>query len=248
MPVPIESLRENTLKLYSLLVRGALSLAALSAGSITLAGQQTYFGQDISKFLGLVNAPAAEAAFLASLSSYGTETLEGIPAFTPDPMLSFPPLGITAQSDFDFVAGFAPLAVSGANLLLDAGPATADGDPIPDVLLFSRPVTAFGTYISNAGDANTANTITFVLENTLLGTSKSVSLGPLGPGALQDNVLYFGVTDTDPFDKVTMHESFDFDGVLLDNITVGFVIPEPESLVLGLGGTAALLAAARRRR
>lgn len=225
-----------------------MTWAALWTTSCALGATQTFYGQDISKTLGLVNSPAAEAAFLATLSSYGTETLDSIPGFTPDPTLTFSPLGITAASNFDFVAPFPPLAVSAPNLLLDDGPPDASGDPVDDTLTLSAPVTAFGAYFVNAGDSDTANTLTLLLENTQLGTSETVTLGPLGPNWAQDNVLYFGVTTAgNPFDKITIRESFDFDGMLLDNLTVGFAVPEPSTGLLALAGAAALLLARRRR-
>ena len=124
-------------------------------------------------------------------------------------------------------------------------PATANDPGIPDVFNFSAPVTGFGSFFSNAGDG-AANTITFVLENTGLGTSKNVIVGPLPGGASFDNVFFFGVTDTDPFNRVTMIESLDFDGILLDDVTIGFV-PEPSSMVL-LAGMSALALLARRLR
>lgn len=226
----------------------APALLALLAVARVPAAPQTFFGQDVSKTLGLVNSPAAEASFLAALGLYGTDDLEAIPAFTPDPTLSFGSTGITAATNFDFIAGFPPLAVSGNNLLLDDGPDSAGGPGVPDTLVFSQPVTAFGSYFVNAGDASTPSTLGLILENTTTGAFTVVEAGTFGPGAFPDNVFFFGVTDTTPFNKVTLYETFDFDGTLLDNITVGFAVPEPSAWALGLGGVATVLATAWRCR
>ena len=100
------------------------------------------------------------------------------------------------------------------------------------MMTFSSPVTAFGSYFIQAGDS-LANTLTLRFENTSLGTSKDVVMGTIGPGASFSNVFYFGVTDTDPFNRVTLLPSNNGDGILLDNITIGTVaVPEPSALLL----------------
>lgn len=219
----------------------ALGLAASAAGAPI-----TYFGIDDPRGV-MPNSFKAQSDFLTTLSVYGTDDLESTTPFVPSPTLVFAGTALTATTNSAYVATFAPLAVSGSNALVDQGPASA-GDPgIPDVFTFSSPITAFGSFFSNVGDAATANTITFTLENTSLATSKDVVVGPLGPGASFTNVFYFGVTDSDPFDRVTISESFDYDGALLDNITAGYVVPEPATYVLlALGGV--LVVAARRAR
>jgi hypothetical protein len=207
-----------------------------------------YFGLDDPRGT-LVNSTAAFNSFTATLSSYGTDTLETYAGFTEDPTLTFGSTGITAGTDFDIVASFAVLAVAGNNALLDKGPAAAGGPAINDTFLFNLPITAFGTFVSNGGDASTANSISLLVENTVLGTSKTVEIGTLGPGASFNNVVFFGFTDTEAFNKITLIESFDYDGLLLDNITAGQVTAVPEaSSVLLLTSAAAIAYVARRRR
>ncbi|MBX7167859.1 MAG: PEP-CTERM sorting domain-containing protein [Pirellulales bacterium] len=228
--------------------KGALTLMLLTFAASTADAAPTVFfnGFDNSK-AALTNSNAARDSLVATLSSYGVETLDD-PALNGvvDPPLAFPGTGITGTSDFDFVVTFATFAVSGANALLDKGPDDR-GTPFSDVMTFSEPVTAWGSYFVQGGDGN-ANTLTFRLENTLLGTSKDV-MQPIGDHWPFTNVFYFGVTDTDPFNRVTMIESNDNDGILLDNILVGQVraVPEPSTWVL-LGTGLATLALIHRRR
>ncbi len=67
-------------------------------------------------------------------------------------------------------------------------------------------------------------------------------------GTLVDNVFFFGVTDTDPFDRVSIIEANDYDGILLDDLTVGYVAPEPSSIaILAAGGLAMALGLGVRR-
>lgn len=223
------------------LAPATLALLALTASAAR--AQTTYFGLDDPRGT-LTNSLNARGNFLATLVASGTDNLESFANGTPAPTLVFGATGVTATTNLAFIATFPPLAESGANAVLDAGPATASDPGIPDVFNLSAPVTAFGSFFANAGDGG-ANTITFVLENTVLATSKSVVVGPLGPGATFDNVFFFGVTDTTPFNRVTMIESLDFDGILLDDVTIGFV-PEPSSIVLLAGVSALALLRLRR--
>jgi hypothetical protein len=212
----------------------------------------TFFGLDDPRGV-FTNSNGAFNSFVATLSSYGVDDIESYAAFATDPTLSFGTTGITAATNVNNVAEFAPLAVSGTKSLVDQGPASATGAPFNDTFTFNQAITAFGLYITNGGDATTANTVSLLLENTLLNTSKSVSIGTLGPGASFSNTLFFGVTDLEPFNRVTLVETFDFDGLLLDNITAGFVvIPETSSwlmaaIVTGAAGLAGFYRQRTRR-
>jgi hypothetical protein len=201
----------------------------LVSASDAFSGQSTFFAKDDPKGT-LTNTTASFNSFVASLSSYGVNDLESFAGFSTDPTLTFGATGISAQTDFNNVAAFASLAVSGNNSLLDAGPSAAGGTAINDTMLFNKPITALGFFISNGGDATTANALSLLVENTLTLTSKIVPVATLGPSAGFNNVVFFGLTDTDPLNKVTVIETFDFDGLLFDNITAGYVaIPEVSS-------------------
>jgi hypothetical protein len=210
-------------------------LVLVASAQSSAAAQQVYFGRDASK-ADLTNANVARSDFLSHLASFGVEDLE-TKAGVADPMLAFGATGITATTDFDTAFSFASTAVSGTVALLDKGPAAADGPAFDDFMVLSQPVTAFGSYFTQGGDGN-ANTLTLRLENTMLGMSKDVML-TLGPGWEFFNVFFLGVTDADPFNRVTMIESLDFDGILLDDITVGTLVPEPGAFGLWAAGALA---------
>ena len=176
-----------------------------------------------------------KAAFLGTLSSFGTETYDE---------MTGPQLGATATQDLTFgasgitgVATFSGvfdvpggLPFSNPNVLVEQ-PATAGQPAYQNNITFSTPVTAFGTYICQAGDV-AADTITLQLDNTITGSSQDVLVGTAGPNAIFNTVFYFGLTDSSPFNRVTLLLSNSSDGVLLDNTTVGTAVPEPSSMLL----------------
>lgn len=197
-------------------------------------------------------ALAAETSFLAALSSYGTEKYDsGITTgFSNSQALTFGATGVTGTAQFSgvFTIPSLPNVISTPNALVMQPAGTSHPDPYANDFTLSAPVTAFGSYFIQAGDG-AANTITLRLENTILGTSKDVVMGTVGPGANFNNVFYFGITDTDPFNKVTVLPSLASDGILLDNTTVGTVaIPEAGSLTLLATGLAVPIVMYLRRR
>jgi hypothetical protein len=200
-------------------------------------------------------ADAAKTSFLAALSAHGTETLDGFTApplgFTPTQALSFGATGITAVARFSgaFTIPALPTPVSSPNMLV-LQPPTGGNPPYANDMAFSVPITAFGSYFVQAGDV-LANTLTLRLENTLLGTSKDIVMGTVGPAANFNSVFFYGITDTDPFNKVTLLPSNGADGILLDNITAGTLVPEPSTMVLLAAAAVSaypLLRSRRRRR
>jgi hypothetical protein len=191
----------------------------------------------------LAVATPVETTFLAALSSYGTETYDEVSATERSQNLHMNQQ--LAFNNFDpAVANFAAVelapgfTVSGQVGLLEEPETPPDANDF----IFTSPITAFGSYFLQAGDMSNVDTITLRLENTVLGTSTDVTVGTVGPGASLQNVFYFGVTDTNPFNKVTMLLSINTDGIVLDNTTAGLVpVPEPSSallLLLAAGGAA----------
>jgi hypothetical protein len=182
----------------------------------------------------VANAAPVVANFLGALSSFGTEAYEDIGAGS-NGTLNFGATGITASNSFALVEPPPPntFSLSGNALLGLIG-------ETPNTILLSSPVTAFGTYIVDAGDAD-ADTLSLLLQNTNNPSfSETVPIGIAGPTFDLDNIFYFGVTDANnPFDEVTLlggnaADGLSFvDGLLLDNTTVGFAaVPEPSSLAL----------------
>jgi hypothetical protein len=198
--------------------------AMVAAGGTGNAASISYFGgPDVSK-LGLDKASAAREAFLATLANYGVEDLESRSGA--NPTLAFGSTGITATTGFsNGVSSHMAYSVSGLKFIWD----TEGND---DYLEFSEPITAFGSYVVQGGDGSSApptsappNVLTFRLENTLLGTSKEVSIHALGPDWPFYNVIFVGVTDPQPFNRISFHETYDYDGLLWDDLVAGFVTP-----------------------
>ncbi len=240
-------------------------LSALTVATLTATAQAApvlYFGGPDN--LGtppdksVLTSPTSQVkpvrdAFLASLSSYGVEDLESVvQPSAPAPRvltLTFGSTGITGTTS-DFGTGTAGLnnlnlfSVSGSKFIYDAG---STANPVNDSITFSEPVTAFGLYISQSGDG-ALNELTLRLENTVAGTSVDV-VQDLGGGWPYYNVIFLGVTDTNPFDRVTFIESLDTDGLLWDDLIAGHVVPEPATWVLlALGLPAGYFARTRSRK
>ncbi len=176
----------------------------------------TYIGGPDQSKLTMTDSLAKRDSFLATLASYGVEDLETLGG--QNPTLSFAPLDITATTGFaNGVNTLVLHAVSGNKFMWDK-----EGDD--DWLLFSEPITAFGTYITQGGDGP-ANNLTVRIENTLLGTSKEIFIGQLGPQDPHYNVRFIGITDTEPFDRVSFIETHDNDGLLFDDLIAGFLRP-----------------------
>lgn len=236
---------------------GAVAWLFAAAATTASAGQITYTSLPFpagahSRADDLAAATPVETKFLGTLSSFSTNTLDTVPAGDlgkSNPTLTFG--AITANTTFGAgtssggVQGVsATFAVSGANALV-AYPVTPTNT---NLFTFSQAITAFGSYFIQVGDSG-ANTITMRFQNTVLGTSKDVVLPQVGPSAGFFNVFYFGYTDTDPFNVVTLLPSNAGDGLLMDNITAGNVaVPEPASLALLACGLAWPLAVHCRRR
>jgi hypothetical protein len=178
-----------------------------------------YFGGPDSSKLALNAASGARNAFLATLNSYGVEDLEDLSGA--NPTLTFGSTAITAGTGFSSGVNSAfQYSVSGTKFLWDT-----EGEN--DWLEFSEPITAFGSYIVQGGDGVAAptNTLKFRLQNSVTGTNKEVTIQDLGPGWPFYNVIFVGVTDTQPFDRISFSESYDYDGLLWDDLVAGFVTP-----------------------
>jgi hypothetical protein len=157
--------------------------------------------------------------------------------------LSFSPVGITGTTGFsNGVNSLALFSVSGSKFLYDT-----EGNQ--DYIQFDKPITAFGTYITQGGDGP-ANDFSIRLENSLLGTSKTLNIATLGPSAAFYNVLFTGITDTIGFDRISFIETHDNDGLLYDDLIVGNVaaVPEPTSMALATLAAASFAFSRRKLR
>lgn len=195
---------------------------ATTVSAITIP--HAYFGGPDESKLKLNLATAARNQFLSKLSVYGVESLED--NFGANPTLTFPGTSVLATTGFsNGVNSQFAYSVSGTKFLWDTEGAS-------DWLLFSEPVTAFGSYVVQGGDGASAaptntptNTVTLRLENTHTGSSKDVFIANYGPDWPFYNVTFLGVTDRDPFDRVSIIESYDYDGLLFDDLIAGFLLP-----------------------
>jgi hypothetical protein len=234
----------NTLRLAVL----AVGLVSFSAWAQPSLGVPTVFldRDDSSGFMSSYpNSQAKFNQFIASLSSFGVDNIDAAPVGL-NPTLVFGATGITAATQGVYAQSNPGFQI-GTQSLVEAD---AIGFPqVNTVFTFNKYITSFGTYVLQGGDAGNNNPTAFRLRNTSTNAFVDVPV-QIGAGWGFDNVFFLGVTDTVPFNEVSILESVDFnDGMLYDNIVAGGAVPEPGSLVLMmLGGACALCRATRFRR
>ena len=231
--------------------------AILAAGIVSIctaaqparAAITTIFDRDDSSgfMSSYPNSQAAFSTFTSSLGFYGLSTIDAA-ATGANPVLSFPSTVVTATTS-SVTAGSNPGFMIGSQSLQEGdlfGPPAASS-----AFTFSHYLTAFGLYVIQGGDDANDNLIKFRLTNTAANTFVDVPV-QVGPGWGFDNVFFFGITGTAPFNQVTIIENNSaggdvFDGMLYDNIVIRAIIPEPSSLALMTLG-ACLVGRLRRRR
>lgn len=202
------------------------------------------------------NSQAAFDQFTGSLASFGVETVDlidtDVPPFGFNPTLTFGGTGITATANGALVQD-APTYQIGTRALLETD---TFGPQVNTVFSFTQHITAFGLFVIQGGDegsppsqTNNDNPTTFRLRDAVTNLFTDVVV-QVGPGWLENNVFFFGVTDTVPFNEVSILETGDLaDGMLYDNIVAGYAVPEPGTLLLAtLAGTFVLASATRFRR
>ena len=236
-------MKSSSLRFTALAV-GLLSIVA--SAQQALAVPTVFFDRDDNTgfMTSFPNSQAKYNQFAATLNSFGVDDIDTDAGF--DPSLTFGATGITATTQ-GVLAQAAPTYVIGTQALLEV-----DAIGFPQVntkFTFNQPITAFGAFVTQGGDtASNNNPTTFRLRNTVANTFVDVPV-QVGPGWLDNNAFFFGVTDTSPFNEVELLETGDaVDGMLYDNVVAG-QIPEPGSVLLMLlGGAFALCRGARFRR
>ena len=205
----------------------AVILAGVPAGA---SAQGTFLGSDNPRGA-MTNSINARNAFQSALNSFGVDTIESHPSFSTSPTLVFGGTGITATTPAamlvaDFTGQPFNYAASGVKALLDV-------EALSDQFGLSAAVNGFGFFVAQSGNLTNVNTISLLLENTVTLTSEVIPIGTFGPGRSDDNIFFFGVITNGPFNRVSVVESFDGDGTLYDDVTVGFAaVPEPGSIAL----------------
>jgi hypothetical protein len=219
-----------------------LTLCLLCVAAPCSNAMVTFFGQDSYPIVSHTNSDAAQASFLSAISDFGTENYDALSGSNPS--LTFGSTGITALTlNCSINTTLPALVVTPPYSLGSFGIY-----PQPLTFLFNEPITAFGTYIFDAGTIGGA--LSLWLENSGdPAFNQTVAIG--NPPSVSSNMLYFGLLDTlKPFDKITFQNTVIGDGITLDNTTVAAAaVPEPGVLVLLLcyGVPLALLALRCRR-
>lgn len=225
----------------------AIGLVSYGAAALSCAAAPTVFFDRDDSTTFMSSFPISQAKFnefTATLSSFGVDNVDTAVGLSPT--LSFGLTGITATTQ-GVLPQSAPGFQIGAQALLEHD---AAGFPqVNTVFTFNTLIKSFGAFVIQGGDAGNNNPATYRLKNTLTNTFVDVPV-QVGPGWGLDNVYFFGVTDTVPFNQVEVLESTDIaDGLLMDNIVAGGAVPEPGSMMLVLvGGVVALLRGSRVRR
>jgi hypothetical protein len=232
----------------------SLRLTVLAAGIVSFSifarpsfGTPTvYFDRDDNTALmtSFPNSQAKFNQFTASLSSYGVDTIDGLPPSTSNPTLTFGATGITAATQ-GVLTQAAPTYQIGTQALLEMD---AFSPQVNTMFTFNQHITAFGLFVIQGGDQANNNPTTFRLRDTATSAFVDVPI-QIGPGWGDNNVFFLGLADNVPFNQVEIIESIDTsDAMLYDNVVAGNV-PEPGSAaLLVFGGGCALCGARRSRR
>lgn len=237
----------------------------LACCMVTVLAIQTSASAQITTFFGddnprgsLTNSFTARNNFIGAFSLTGTDNLESYSGFQappqqlpPPPTLNFgAPTAATGTTNTFYVANDSAIgnfySVSGSQFLVNNF--FAD-----NVITLSRPVNGFGLFFTQVGD-QVPNQLTLELFSFQTLVTKSIPVNAsgngtgapltLGPGRGDNSTFFFGISDTDAFDQVTIKGLFNngADGHLYDDISIGFItgVPEPSTYAL-LGGLGIIL-------
>jgi hypothetical protein len=233
---------KRTIPQLALLI-GAVYFCCCS--QLSTAAPAVYFDRDATSGFATSypNSQAKFDEFTSSLSSFGVATIDA--AVGVNPTLSFGGTGITADTQ-GVLAQVAPGFSIGAQALLELD--AAGSGQVNTVFSFNQYITAFGLFVIQGGDGANDNLTTFRLRDTVTNLFVDVPV-QIGPNWAVDNIFFLGVSDSVPFNEVTILETVDInDGMLYDNVVAGNRVPEPTTLALtAIAGACAVGRAIRRR-
>jgi len=227
---------------------------------------QLFYGFDAAAGPGGLhpNSDAARSQFLAALDggTIGVETFESLPVghigyvgLSSGRTLTFPPSSVTATAiDFDLAstttiantpgAGNFLFGINGSQYLSSlAGPSGGYFE-----LTFESPQNGLGFYGSGFSDYPGFGGTVTPIQLTLDGSSPLDTLNVNPTTVPYKSINFFGVVTDTPFTTVRVYNSGPlFDGIGIDDLTIGRLeaVPEPSSLVLA--SVAAIIAAAYGR-
>jgi hypothetical protein len=236
----------------------------LASASVASAQVTTYLGDSNASPRDLTVPNATRATFLSQFAVTGTDNFEGYTPFVPPPpTLTLAGVPTTYSTNGTFIGidtvqqgsfSVSPVQFLSGNLVLDA-----QGNPIgvglTNSFVFSTLVQGFGVYVVNAGDAGNSNTFTVTLQDGPGGTARVYPINANSDGSGSpltftgrqfDSTFYFGIEDPVFFDRVTITATSNQDGLVFDDLSVGFISAVPEPTTYALIGSIGLAIAGRR--
>jgi hypothetical protein len=250
---PFSSFRDSRMRTpcYRLTspLRIATAALVLSAGS--LGAQTAFVGSDADRNL-LVSSAAAEAAFKASLTTFGTETFAGDVLAEPQPLV-FGAVGTGLLTDPDPFA-FNQISSGAGTFGIPGRTSYHTGmggfGATPIVFTFDgSDVNGFGLYAVGANSIGGAPGALSLQLDFFDGALNVFSLPVNGPFITSENAIFAGVSGI-TFDRVEVRGQ-NGDGISFNDVTIGTgiaAVPEPATVALVATGLLAVGAAARRRR
>ncbi len=182
----------------------------------------------LSTHAAVITSVGDPAGFAATLLSPKTETFDGIPTGTLAQGVPVPLglLTVTANGTSSFSSDFQIFEQGPGDNALGLFPDVSAPGFIPDYTFdFGGPVDAFGAFFESPASADGA---TITIGSDVVDLATLAGVDPSG-------VTFVGFTSDTPFQTFTLGvNAGGFEGVVVDDLTFGNLIPEPASMLLVL--------------